>query len=269
MSFSIKGRTVIVTGASSGVGLAIVKQFYDEGANIVLSDNDKQMLEETRSHFGEKCENICIFPGDLHESLYRSNLMAACLDKFGRVDILINAFRVIRKSDNFDKSDATLKMLFEHNLFTTIELSKIFARQISKQNEDENEKQIQTSAIVNMSSIYAHLIRPEFMEYSIAAGSIENVTRAMAIAYAEKKIRVNAIAYDLVMGRNLLTMFAKNRSLKDSVEKITPLGRIANAHEVAVAAQFLASDAAQFITGQVLMMDGGRTLHDSLPKSLF
>jgi 7-alpha-hydroxysteroid dehydrogenase len=117
--------------------------------------------------------------------------------------------------------------------------------------------------IVNISSIAAQVTRPELLAYSMAAAAMDQMTRSLALALAPKGIRVNAVAFGSVLSASLQSALKEHDEYRDQILAGTPLNRIAAADEVAEAVQFLASDAARFITGQVLAVDGGRSLMDA------
>ena len=266
MSFSISGKTAIVTGAANGVGLAVARHFVDAGANVVMADMDEDRLIH---EFGEAPEDgpVRIFAGDLRKKLTQANLLSATIDAFDKVDILINASRQVLPSDPLDSDDDSVEIMLEQNLMSSLKLCQLIARRMIKQ-ADELEPDETIGSIVNLSSIAAERTHSKLLAYSISSAALNQMTRSLAVSLAEARIRVNAIAIGSVMSESL-----KNRlkeappELRDDIIDNTPLKRIASASEVAEAAQFLASDSSAFITGQVLTMDGGRTLLDSVAHS--
>lgn len=270
MSFSIAGKTAIVTGAANGVGLAIARHFADQGANVVCADmNEAKLIEE----FGENPEtsddddekNTRIFAGDLREKLTLANLLSATIDAFDRVDILVNASRQVMTSDPLDVDDKTVSCLLDQNLLTALKLSQMIARRMIQQGEDMPEdSDAPLGAIVNLSSIAATRTQPGLMAFSIAAAALEQMTRALAVALAPHRIRVNAISFGSVMSASLMDTLREDRALRGMIVEGTPLGRIAKATEVAETARFLTSDGSGFMTGQILTVDGGRTLVDAV-----
>ncbi|MEP5154613.1 SDR family oxidoreductase, partial [Planktotalea sp.] len=117
-------------------------------------------------------------------------------------------------------------------------------------------------SIINLSSIAARRTRPELMAFSISTAALDQMTRSLAVALAPERIRVNAVALGSVMSESLKEILRDNQEYRETIEDITPLGRIAAPHELAEAFQYLASDSSAFVTGQVLTVDGGRTLLD-------
>ncbi|CUK02273.1 Glucose 1-dehydrogenase 4 [Ruegeria denitrificans] len=259
MSFSITGKTAIVTGGANGVGLAIGRHFADAGANVMFADMDEKRLAE---ELGEQADdsNIRFFAGDLREKLTIANLLSATIDAFDQVDILINGARQVISSDPLDPEDDSVRSLLNQNLMPALRLSQLVAKRMIKQAGDDEEDV--AGSIINLSSIAARRTHPDLMAYSVSTAALDQMTRSLAVALAPNRIRVNSIALGSVMSASLQSTLKENRDFRDDIEKHTPLARIAAPTELTETAQFLASDAAGFITGQILTIDGGRTLLD-------
>ncbi len=259
MSFSIAGKTAIVTGGATGVGLAIGRHFADAGANVMFADIDEKRLAE---ELGEQTDdsNIRFFAGDLREKLTIANLLSATIDAFDQVDILINGARQVIPSDPLDPEDDSVRTLLYQNLMPALRLSQIVAKRMIKQAGDDEDSV--AGSIINLSSIAARRTHPDLMAYSVSTAALDQMTRSLAVALAPNRIRVNSIALGSVMSASLQSTLKENRDFRDDIEKHTPLARIAAPTELTETAQFLASDAAGFITGQILTIDGGRTLLD-------
>ncbi|KUJ73312.1 oxidoreductase [Ruegeria marisrubri] len=259
MSFSIAGKTAIVTGGANGIGLAIGRHFADAGANVVFADMDEKRLVE---ELGEQAEegNIRYFAGDLREKLTIANLLSATLDAFDQVDILVNGARQVIRSDPLDLEDDSVRTLLNQNLMPALRLSQLIAKRMIKQAGDNDEAP--AGSIINLSSIAARRTHPELMAYSVSTAALDQLTRSLAVSLAPKRIRVNAIALGSVMSASLQSALRDNRKFREDIENHTPLSRIAAPTELAETAQFLASEASGFMTGQILTIDGGRTLLD-------
>lgn len=261
MSFSIAGKTAIVTGAAYGVGSAIARHFAENGANVVFADMDEAKL---LAELGEDHDdgNMRYFAGDLREKLTMANLLSATIDAFDRVDILVNASRQVVTSDPLSSDDTGLEDMLAQNLMTSYRLTQLVARRMIKQAVSDEDSDGTIGTIINLSSIAARRSHPNLLAYSVSSAALDQMTRSMAVALAPNRIRVNSISFGSVMSASLQSTLKENTSYRDDITEHTPLGRIAEATEVAEAAQFLASDGSAFMTGQVMTIDGGRTLLD-------
>ncbi|MEN8684219.1 SDR family oxidoreductase [Marivita sp.] len=260
MSFSIEGKTAIVTGAANGVGLAIARHFVDQGANVMFADMDEARLSHECGEVTEDGGNIRYFAGDLRERLTLANLLSATIDAFDRVDILINGSRQVLPSDPLDLDDTTLEALVLQNVTNTFRLSQMVAKRMIKQSADKEEGQ--AGAIVNLSSIAARRTQPELLGFSVSMAALDQLTRSLAVSLAEHRIRVNSVALGSVMSASLKQALKDHDGYREEIEGNTPLARIASPAELAQAVQFLSSESAGFITGQIMTIDGGRTLLD-------
>jgi 7-alpha-hydroxysteroid dehydrogenase len=264
MSFSIAGKTAIVTGGGNGIGLAIGRHFAARGANVMFTDIDEEALVR---EFGQTPEddNIRYFAGDLREKLTIANLLSATLDAFDRVDILVNAARQVVASDPLNADDDAMETLLDTNLMTALRLSQTIAKRMIKQSNGETEGP--AGSIVNLSSIAARRTHPDLLAYSVSCAAVDQMTRSLAVALAPHRIRVNALSFGSVMSASLKSALKGDDTMRTDIEDHTPLNRIAAPGELAEAAQYLACDASGFMTGQVLTVDGGRTLLDPVAAS--
>jgi len=261
MSFAISGKTAIITGAANGIGLAIARQFADRGANVMCADMDEKKLAEEWGEASE-ADNVSYFAGDLRQKLTIANLLSATIDAYDQVDVLVNASRQMMPTDALEVDDDSVRNLLEQNLMTALLLTQHVARRMIKQGETQEEGQV--GSIINLSSIAARHTRPELMGYSIASAALEQMTRSMVLVLAPHRIRVNAVAFGSVMSASLQSSMVDHGEWREDIKSHTPLGRIAAPTELADAVQFLAADSAGFMTGQVVTLDGGRSLLDAV-----
>jgi len=265
MSFSIAGKTAIITGAANGVGLAIARHFANRGANVVFADMDEDRLQK---ELGEDAEaegsNVRYFAGDLREKLTVANLLSATIDAFDGVDILVNASRQMMASDPLNADDDAVTTLLNQNLMTSLRLTQLIAKRMIKQAEEDGREEGTVGSIINLSSIAARRAHPDLLAYSVSCAALDQMTRSMAVALAPHRIRVNAVAFGSVMSASLKGALKDDETCRGDIISHTPLGRIASPGEVAEATQFLASDGSGFMTGQIVTVDGGRTLVDTV-----
>ena len=264
MSFSIAGKTAIVTGAASGIGLAIARHFQDKGANVVFADMDENRLEAEVGDDSRSEGSVRMFAGDLREKLTIANLLSATMDAFDRVDILVNAARMMKISNPLKVGEDAVEELLDQNLFTALRLSQMTAKRMILQAQTLPDHTGPMGTIVNLSSVAAVRTQGCLLGYSIACAAVDQMTRSLAVALAPKGIRVNAVAIGSVLSASLQTALRENPDFRGLIEHGTPLGRIAPATELVETVQYLASDASAFVTGQILTVDGGRGLIDAV-----
>lgn len=261
MSFSVSGKTAIVTGAANGVGLAIGRHLLDQGANVMFVDMDEEKLAHEIGEVAEEKEEAQIFAGDLRKNLTIKNLLSATVDVFEGIDILVNGSRQVLPTDPLDPEDTSVADLLEQNLMTALRLSQATARRMIKLSDPDGEEPI--GSIVNLSSIAAQRAHCDLMGFSISTAALNQMTSSLAVALAPKRIRVNAVALGSVMSSSLKHRLREDEELRDPIIRSTPLGRIGAPGVVSNAVQYLASDASSFVTGQIITVDGGRTLLDA------
>ena len=260
MSFSIAGKSAIVTGAANGVGLAIGRHFVEMGANVVFADMDEKELLNQMGEDADKEENVRIFAGDLRKKLTITNLLSTTIDAFERVDILVNASRQVMTTDPLDPDDTSVEELLQQNTLTAMRVSQAVARRMIRQAEGDTGGNL--GSIVNISSIAARRTHPDLLAYSVSSAALDQMTRSMAVALAPHGIRINAVAFGSVMSASLKGSLKDHDEVREAIVDSTPLHRIASPGEVSDAVQYLASDASAFVTGQIITVDGGRTLID-------
>lgn len=265
MSFSISGKTAIVTGAAEGVGLAIALHFLEQGANVVFADEDEAALETAIGNAGEgDTPTARAFVTDLRSKLSIANLVSSTIDAFDRVDILVNAAREVKRSEALDPDNDQVLPMLEINVIAALRLSQAVAKRMITQADKEGRNEGTIGAIVNMSSIAALRTFKGMIGYSVATAALDQMTRSLAVALAPNRVRVNGLAYASVLSQALATAIKEQEGLRAAMIAATPAGRIANPAEIPEMVQFLVSDAADFIVGQVLVADGGRSLLDTV-----
>ncbi|WBU62824.1 SDR family NAD(P)-dependent oxidoreductase [Paracoccus aerodenitrificans] len=267
MSNSVEGKTAIVTGAGRGIGLAVARQLFEHGANVMFADSDEAALEQEMARF-EDDPRARRFSADMSQRLSMANLLSATIDAYDKVDILVNAHRLVKASDPLDTSDTALETMLRQNLLAGLRMSQIVAKRMISQAEGEEGAAI-NGAIVNLTTLAAQRPHPELLAYSIASAAQDQATRALALALAPYRIRVNSVAFGSVMTAELKAALKENPEMRDGIIRGTPMGRIAESEELADAVLYLVSDGAGFVTGQIINVDGGRSLLDPVQAAMF
>ncbi|MGF1444716.1 MAG: SDR family NAD(P)-dependent oxidoreductase [Pikeienuella sp.] len=262
MGERLAGKTAIVTGAGSDLGRAIAGRFAEAGARLMLADTSEEALDSLTRELGGK---VAHFSCNLEEKLAVNNLLAATKDRFGRTDILVNAARSSAPGAFAELTAQDFDEAFAQNVRTVFVLAQSVAKKMIAQGEEDPDF---SGAIVNITSIAAQRTVPELFAYSVACAALDQLTRSMASALAAHRIRVNGVALGSVMTANLRAALRERSELREEMVGVTPLGRIGEVEEAAAAVVYLASDDASFITGQILAVDGGRTILDPLASPI-
>ena len=261
MGLSIQGKTAIVTGAGRGIGLAIARHFVERGAHVMFADWDEAALATAMSDYADGDPHVRCFSGRMSEKLATANLLSATLDAFERVDILVNAHRLVKASDPLDTDLEVLEQLLRQNMMAGLRMTQIVAKRMIKQAEADPDAGT-AGTIVNISTLAALYPVPTMLGYSIAYAAQEQATRGMAVVLAPHKIRVNGVRFGSVMSHELQESLRDKPDLRNRIIAATPMGRIAPADELVDTVLYLASNASRFVTGQIVTVDGGRSLAD-------
>jgi 7-alpha-hydroxysteroid dehydrogenase len=261
MAYRMNGKSAIVTGAANGIGLAVARRFVRAGAAVVMADRDEAKLEaEVETINGEGHDGRALaFVGNLVEKLAMTNLIATALEAHERVDVLVNATRIVHAADPLSGEPDRFEEILAQNVTATYRMSQIAARRMMEAEGGRVE-----GAIVNVSTIYARRAPPTLLAHSVASAALDQLTRGLAVALAPKGIRVNGVAIGSIAGRSIQNAFPNLEDAGRSFARVTPLGRAGQPEEAAEAVLFLASPAASFVIGQILTVDGGRLLKDPL-----
>ena len=247
--FDLAGRTALVTGGGSGLGLAMARGLAEAGARVVLNGRGLAKLDAAAAALksvGLQAETAAF---DVTDSAAVAAGIADLVARFGAIDILVNNAGVQHRAPIEEFSDADWRRVMATNLDAPFFLARAVIPAM---------KARRSGKIINIGSLMSSLARPTTVPYQVSKGGIAMLTRGLAVELAPHGIQVNAIAPGF-FATEMNSALTSNPEFSAWVAKRTPAGRWAKPEELAGAAVFLASTAADFVTGQTLYVDGGFT----------
>jgi NAD(P)-dependent dehydrogenase (short-subunit alcohol dehydrogenase family) len=241
-------KLAIVTGGGSGLGLAIAEKFVQNGIQTIIIGRNKERLETAKQKLGELGHAIQCDVTDLSSI---PGFVKKVAEQFGQIDILVNNAGANMKKDFTEVTDEDFQQIILTNLTAVFTMSREVVKQML-----EN----QSGCIINISSMDAQYGIPKVIAYSASKTAIDGMTRAMAVELSPKGIRVNSIAPGFIYSEMTAKALDSDPERKAKVFGRTPMGIMGQPQDIAETAYFLASDAAKFITGVVLPVDGGNSI---------
>ncbi len=248
-AFTLAGRTALVTGGGSGLGLAMARGFAEAGAKVILNGRTEAKLEAAAVALRQDGLEADVAVFDVADSAAVNSGVAVLLERFDTIDILVNNAGIQHRAPIDEFSDADWQRLMATNLDAPFFMARALIPQMKARRRGK---------IINICSLNSMLSRPTTVPYQVSKGGMTMLTRGLAIELAPHGIQVNGIAPGFFR-TEMNVPLTQNPEFNAWVEKRTPAARWAEPAELAGAAVFLASDAASFVTGQILYVDGGFT----------
>jgi glucose 1-dehydrogenase len=258
----LKGKGVLVTGGTSGIGQAIAVRFAQYGANVAINylrapdeaGDTEQQIHACVSQVQRQGVRDVLVQGDVSREEDVVRMVSDAVSEIGGLDVLINnaGIQISRPSDELSSED------FDKVLGVNVRGAFLCAREAIRHFLAEHKPGV----IINVSSVHQLIPKPDYLGYSVSKGGMQNLTRTLALEYAERGIRVNGIGPGATV-TPINRAWIDDPVKREQVESHIPMRRAGTADEMGAVACFLASDDAAYITGQTIFVDGGLTLFPS------
>ncbi|AEG92231.1 SDR family NAD(P)-dependent oxidoreductase [Ramlibacter tataouinensis] len=262
ISFGLRGRVCIVTGGAQGIGEACARRFAREGAQVLIADIAQARGQALAAELGARYLHC-----DVGDKAQVDTAVAQAVALHGRIDVLVNNAGIFKAADFLDVSEADFDAVLRVNLKGAFLMGQAVARQMVRQPARQDAAGgAMRGAIVNMSSVNGVLAIPSIASYNVSKGGINQLTRVMALALADRGIRVNAVAPGTIATELAAQAVLTSEEARARIMSRTPMKRLGQPSEIADAVAWLASDAASYVTGEIVVVDGGRmTLNYTVP----
>lgn len=240
----LQGRVCVVTGGAQGIGEACIRRFAREGARVVIADVNGPRGLALAKEIGALYVHC-----DVSDKAQVDNLVAQVMQAHSRIDVLVNNAGIFRTADFLDITEVDFDAVLGVNLKGAFLMGQAVARPMVAAGG---------GTIVNMSSVNGTLAIPDIASYNVSKGGINQLTRVMALALADHGIRVNAVAPGTIATELAARAVLTSEGARQKILSRTPMKRLGEPAEVADVVAWLASDAASYVTGEIVTVDGGR-----------
>jgi len=245
--FDLQGKTAVVVGGTTGIGHALALGLADAGADVVASSRRAEQVEQTAAAIEAKGRKTLRCTSDVHERSTLEALRDQVVQTFGKVDILVNCAGITKRAPTLDFPEEEWERIMDTNLTGTLRSCQTFGKHMLGRGYGR---------IINIASLSTYVGLFEVAAYSASKAAVGALTKVLAVEWSRQGVLVNAIApgvFRTDLNANLLDSTERGREFKMR----TPMGRFGNTQELVGAAVFLASDAASFVSGEILVVDGG------------
>ncbi len=248
--FDLTGRKAIVTGGGRGLGRAMAVGLAQHGADVAIVSRTRAQLEETAAEIAGTGRKVLMFPADVSKKSDVEEVVQQVVGKWGRIDVLVNNAGVDAAQPALDYKEEDWDFVLDVNLKGYFLFAQAAGRVMIEQRR---------GSIVNNSSICGDVAVKNIVAYNASKGGVNMLTRTLAVEWAPYNVRVNAIAPAYMEAFMPGARSEHDEKKEQSIRELTPLGRRGKPEELVGPVVFLASDASSYVTGEILMVDGGWT----------
>jgi NAD(P)-dependent dehydrogenase (short-subunit alcohol dehydrogenase family) len=249
ISYGLGKKVCLITGGAQGIGEACARLFLEQGAKVVIVDIHNERGQSLVSQLQQLGHEILFIASDIGNKIEVDAVIKKVIAQHGRLDVLVSNAGIFKAAPFLEVSESDFDEVLRVNLKGAFLMGQAAARVMKDQGG---------GAIVHMSSVNGVLAIPEIASYNVSKGGLNQLTRAMALALADDGIRVNAVAPGTIATELASKAVLTSEEARNKILGRTPMKRLGDPSEVAHVVAFLASDAASYMTGEVITVDGGR-----------